>query len=94
MNASCVFLPILRSCSDDPFSRVLLRNLFQVQISSAACRCILVPRLATLLKNRLRHKCFPVNFTKFLRATFLQDTSEGLLQGVKFLEIICKEVNL
>ena len=94
MNASCVFLPIMRSCSDDLFSRVLPRNLFQVQVNSAAGRCILVPRPATLLKKRLRHKCFPVNFTKFVRATFLQDTSERLLQGVKFLEIICKEVNL
>ena len=34
---------------------------------------------ATLLKKRLRHTCFPVNFTKFLRTHFLQDTSKGLL---------------
>ena len=27
-------------------------------------------RLATLLRNKLRHKCFPVNFTKFLRTPF------------------------
>ena len=33
MNASCVYLSILRSCSDDLFSRVLLRNLFQVQVT-------------------------------------------------------------
>ena len=26
---------------------------------------------ATLLKNRLWHRCFPVNFTKFLRTPFL-----------------------
>ena len=25
---------------------------------------------ATLLKKRLRHRCFPVNFTKFLRIPF------------------------
>ena len=28
--------------------------------------------LATLLKKRLWHKCFPVNFVKFLRAPFSQ----------------------
>ena len=32
-------------------------------------------RLATLLKKRLWHWCFPVNFTKFLRRPFLQNTS-------------------
>ena len=29
---------------------------------------------ATLLKNRLRHRCFPMNFVKFLRTPFLQAT--------------------
>ena len=27
-------------------------------------------RLPTLLKKRLKHRCFPVNFVKFLRAPF------------------------
>ena len=31
-------------------------------------------RLATLSKKRLWHRCFPVNFTKFLRTPFLQNT--------------------
>ena len=30
---------------------------------------------ATLLKKRLCHRCFSVNFVKFLRTPFLQDTS-------------------
>ena len=30
---------------------------------------------ATLLKKKLWHRCFPVNFAKFLRTTFLQNTS-------------------
>ena len=34
---------------------------------------------ATLLKKRLRHRCFPVNFAKFLRTSFLQNTSGRLL---------------
>ena len=43
MNASCVYLSILRSCSDDLFSRVLLRNLFQVQVTGQYRIYILVP---------------------------------------------------
>ena len=34
---------------------------------------------ATLLKKRLWHSCFPVNFLKFLRIPFLQITSRRLL---------------
>ena len=34
--------------------------------------------LATLLKKRLWHRCFPVNFAKFLRTPFLQNTSGRL----------------
>ena len=30
---------------------------------------------ASLLKKRLQHRCFPVNFAKFLRTSFLQSTS-------------------
>ena len=33
-------------------------------------------RLATLLKKRLHHRCFPMNFTKFLRTAFLQYNSD------------------
>ena len=36
-------------------------------------------RPATLLKKRLWHWWFPVNFTKFLRTPFLQNTSGRLL---------------
>ena len=34
---------------------------------------------ATLLKKRLWHRCFPVNFAKFLRICFLQNSSGRLL---------------
>ena len=34
-------------------------------------------RSTTLLKKRLWHRCFPVNFVKFLRTPFLQNTSGG-----------------
>ena len=36
-------------------------------------------RPATLLKKRLWHRSFPVNFAKFLRTPFLQNTSGRLL---------------
>ena len=39
-------------------------------------------RPATLLKKRLWHRCFPVNFVKFLRTPFLQNTSGRLLLHV------------
>ena len=34
-------------------------------------------RSATLLRKRLWHRCFPVNFAKFIRSPFLQNTSRG-----------------
>ena len=36
-------------------------------------------RVATLLKKKIWHKCFPVYFKKFLRTPYLQNTSERLL---------------
>ena len=37
------------------------------------------PQPATLLKKRLCHRCFTVNFAKFLRMSILQNTSGRLL---------------
>ena len=44
--------------------------------------------VATLLKKRLWHRCFPVNFGKFSRSPFLQNTSGWLLLTLwsKFFE--------
>ena len=36
-------------------------------------------RLATLLKKRLRHRCFPVSFAKFLRTPFFTEHLQWLL---------------
>ena len=44
----------------------------------AATRGVLQSRPATLLKKKLWHSCFPVNFAKFLR-TPIQNTSGRLL---------------
>ena len=38
-------------------------------------------RPATLLKKRLWYRCFPVNFAKFSRTPFLQNTSGWLLSA-------------
>ena len=53
-------------------------------------------RSATLLKKKLWHRCFPVNFAKFLRTPFVQNTStSGRLSykerrcQTKFLEGCC-----
>ena len=44
-------------------------------------------RPATLLKERNCHRCFPVNFAKFLRTPFLQNTFGRLLLNPElFLE--------
>ena len=58
----------------------LCRSLF---LNNVAC---LGP--ATLLKKRLWYRCFPVNFAKFLRRPFLQNTPGRLL-----LQMDCKFCN-
>ena len=40
---------------------------------------------ATLLKKRLRHRCFPVNFVKFYKHLFTQNTSGGCFCELSFL---------
>ena len=39
-------------------------------------------RVSTLLKKRLWHKCFPVNFAKFLRTSFIIEHLWRLLLNV------------
>ena len=45
-------------------------------------------RLATLLKKRLWHRCFPVNFLKFLRTTFFIEHLCWLLLNKELTESI------
>ena len=53
-------------------------------------------RSATLLKKRLWNRCFPLNFAKFLRTPFVQNTSGRLplwkttseTSSTKYLELI------
>ena len=74
-------LPIDRS-SHQGYSGVL-RN-FAKFVGKHLCQSLFFNKVAglratTLLKKRLWHRCFPVNFTKFLRTPFLQNTSGQLL---------------
>ena len=55
-------------------------------------RCCLKP--AILLKKTLRHRCFPVNFAKFLRPSFLQNTSGWLLLDISFVSKITNQLHL
>ena len=45
------------------------------------------PRPVTLLKKRLWHRCFLVNFAKFLRTSFLTEHLQWLLLHFKYLKI-------
>ena len=60
-----------------------LHNIFITRPSELFCkkRCFqkFCLRPATLLKKSLWHRCFPVNFAKFLRTSYLQNTSGQLL---------------
>ena len=63
----------LRSSS----KRVALKN-FGKFTGKHLCRSLLskkVAKPATSLKKTLRNRYFPVNFAKFLRASYLQNTS-------------------
>ena len=53
------------------------KNLFlKTSQNSQGNTCL---RPATLLKKRLQHSCFPVNFVKFLRTHFLTDHLQWLI---------------
>ena len=45
--------------------------------------------LKSLAKKRLQHRCFPVNFTKFIRTPFLQNTTGRLLLEFFLLWTVC-----
>ena len=51
-------------------------------------------RPATLLKKRLWHRCFPVNFVKFLRTPFLQNTSDGCFDNTQAKGFLAAQVFL
>ena len=58
----------------------VLRN-FAKFTGKHLCQGLLMsgPKACSFIKKRLWHRCFPVNFAKFLRTPFLQNTSGRLL---------------
>ena len=63
--------------------KYVLRNLTKF-IKKYLCQSLFINKVAglrpvTLLKKSLWHSCFPVNFAKFLRTSFLQNTFRQLL---------------
>ena len=77
-----VFLGISQNSQENIFARVSF--LIKLQASDF--------RPATLLKKRLWSRCFPMNFAKFLRTPFLQNSSGRLLLYAKAMKsmILCK----
>ena len=59
-----VFLEILQNLQENTCARVS----FFTKVAGL--------RAVNLLKKRLRHRCFPVNFAKLLRTPFLQNSSQ------------------
>ena len=70
---------VARRCS---VRKCVLRN-FVKFTGKHLCQCWLRLRPATLLKKRLRHGCFPVNFAKFLKTPFLTEQLRWLLLFLK-----------
>ena len=60
-----------RRCS---IKKGVLRN-FAKFTGKHLCQRLFFKKTATLLKKSLWHRCFLVNFEKFLRTPFLQNTS-------------------
>ena len=69
-----VFLEISQNSQENTCARVS----FSIKLQALG--------LQLYLKKGLWHRCFPVNFVKYLRTPFLQNTSERLLQALWNIE--------
>ena len=70
--------------SQEPFNKKAVHKTFAKFIGRCLCQSprfhkVADARSATLLKSRFWLRCFPVNFTKFLKTPFLQSTCGRLL---------------
>ena len=70
--------------------QVILETLQNSQENTYATVSFLITlqRPATVFKKRLWHRCFPVNFAKYLRTFFLQNSS-----GLLFLNVAKRRTN-
>ena len=62
---------VIRRCSVKKVSLEILQNSQKNAVPESLFYKVAGLRPATLLKKRLWHRCFPVNFTKFLRTPFI-----------------------
>ena len=77
-----VFLKISRNSPENTCPRAS----FLIKLQASACNFIKRETLtATLLKERLWHRCFPVNFAKFLRTPVFIEQSGGCFCKVTLL---------
>ena len=79
-----------RRCS---IKKLFLKISQNSQENTCARVSFLVKLESTLLKKRLWHWCFPVNFAKFFRTPFLRNTS-ALLLLLLALDYFPKKINL
>ena len=83
-----VSLVNVRSSSPEVFCKKVILKIFAKFIEKHLCQSFLFNtvvglRPATLLKKRLWHRCFPVNFGKYLRTPLLYNTSGGCFYNVE-----------
>ena len=81
-NQQCLFILF---CS---LRKGVLRN-FAKFTGKSLCQSLFLNKVAglrpaTLLKKSLWHRCFPVNFAKFIRTSFLQKTLRGCFYLIQF----------
>ena len=57
----------------------------EISQNSQENSCVRVLFMPTLFKKRLWHRCFPVNFAKYLRTPFLQNTSRRQRLSISLL---------
>ena len=72
------FVCTFSMCSEAVTQRCSVKKVF-LEISQNSQENTCGPKPATLLKKKLWHRCFPVNFAKFLRTPFLTEYLRWLL---------------
>ena len=80
-------LNIQKLLSGGVLYKVILKKFSKV-IGKDLCWSLFLNWFATLLKKKLRDSWFPMNFAKFLRTPFLQNTSGRQLLSIA---IICQD---
>ena len=74
----CLFFKTVRSSRPEVFCKKGFLRILAKLTGKYLCQSLFLNKVAglrpaTLLKKRLWHRCFPVNFVKFLRATFYKE---------------------